>query len=1003
MIRRRRAMAEMATAAAWTVAVPRVASAEDGFVRVTTLRCAAGGARLLSPVGIPFRFGAFPGAWRDRLCARYPAGPGGVPIALQAEQFRVRGDGTLIHCTGHLRLPASYVAGTAVEIGFAPPEIAARLRPAMPDWGALWHEPIDFAVELSIWEPQVHWLAFDRQPVTGDEVELTCTDRLGSRIYRRRFVAEHSWKTAHDSGRALFDHLAKAITQDPQGRQCCYDPRNLPRREGRAGEANDDHFRPKYGNSLVVNDLGLAFGFAAETARDGPRRSLAPVRASDRWNEAEGRHGLYIWSRWRDGDPEPCEIRVRIRRAPGSALSFFADRHGTKSTDGLLAPVTDPVPRRLWRAGFAAGRPSPDSPWFDGPLLRQEERRAAFVAADGTVHPHLEAWFRVSRDRDGRIADRQVTVENARCFAAARDHLYDARVLVDGVARTDTAPQRWRNLHHGAWETWRWAEDKPVAMCDAADFMRARLVFPWTRFPAEDHTPEMACKLRGCDIDFERNETAALRWQEGRRSEDWSGLRRPVRETLNDPLYAGAWCFTGDGGARVELGVFSSWEWWFWSGDTLATWPSLEAQADNVFGARGFQLRDELAEGADALATPNLYLRWDVAPHAGTTTRFGNPFGRPQQPDAKFHPLGQAWLPKRPFLPANSHLPSSGIYSAYLVRPEKCFFDKQEQYAWYGLLKTQSDNLLTMPKPGGRPGDADHVVGYQVANGERSYAWPMREVLRTAFLHFEGHRRRAYWRRVAQDQANHFNLLCARTIWGAFHVRNLFNPDSGSWRDVPALLPGGQVRGPSPGHVEAMARLDAFKSGYVNMCAMHGMDLDAADFAPGIQLCLWQLHALEDAPPEAWFRLLGTPGGAIVLCSDLVARPGPGGEPRFTSASGDWPLWPGSDMRGLHAWLATAMRDRAQAQALRLPHAIADLDRDLGEVGYSFVKQHQAGLYMLLRYHRDAQVRARAGAWIARIDAQWPNTARVATAGDRTRLRAKLFQQLDLIPETRIA
>jgi phosphotransferase system enzyme I (PtsI) len=46
------------------------------------------------------------------------------------------------------------------------------------------------------------------------------------------------------------------VTQDPEGRYRCYDPRHLPRREGRAGEANDDHFRPKYGNSLVVNDLG---------------------------------------------------------------------------------------------------------------------------------------------------------------------------------------------------------------------------------------------------------------------------------------------------------------------------------------------------------------------------------------------------------------------------------------------------------------------------------------------------------------------------------------------------------------------------------------------------------------------------------------------------------------------------------------------------------------------------------------------------------------------------
>jgi hypothetical protein len=993
----------MTAAVAGAAVAGTTTASVERFERATVLRSAASGAHWVSPFGIPFRHGAFPAAWRGRLCARYPAGPGGAPLAIQAEQFRIRGDGTLIHCTAHVHLPAAYVAGTAVEIGFAPTEIVGRLLPPAPDWAALWRDDADFAVELSIWEPRIHWLAFDGQPVTGDEVELVFADALGEQSYRHRFNATHAWKTAHDSGRALFDHLAKRVTQDPAGRYRCYDPRHLPRREGRAGEANDDHFRPKYGNALVVNDLGHAFGLAAETARHGPRRSLAQAHASDRWNEAQGRYGLYIWPRWRPGDPEPYRLRVRLRRAAGSSLSVFAGRDGARSTDTLLEPINDPVPRRLWRARFAAGRPSPDSPWFDGRLLRQEERRAAFVAEDGAIHPHLEAWFRVSRAHDGRIVDRQVTVENPRCFAAARDHVHDARILVDGAPPAGFAAERWRDLHHGPWETWRWAAEKPAACCDAADFMRARLVFPWTRHPDEDHTAEMACKLRGADIDFERNETAALRWRGGRRVEDWSGLRRPVRATLNDPLYAGAWCFTGEGGARAELGVFSSWEWWFWSGDTLATWPSLEAQADNVFGARGFQLRDERAGGADALATPNLYARWDFAPHAGTTPRLGNPFGRPQQPDTKFHPLGQAHLLKRPFLPANSHLPSSGIYSAYLVRPEKCFFDKQEQYAWFCLVKTQSDVLLTRPRTGGSPGDRDHVVGYQVANGERSYAWPMREVLRAAFLHFEGHRRRSYWRRVAQDQANHFNLLCARTIWGAFHVRNLFDPGSDSWRAVPPLMPAGRISGPSAGHVRVMARLDAFKSAYVNMCAMHGMDLDAADFAPGIQRCLWQLHALEDAPPEAWFRLLGTPGGAIVLCRDLVARPAAGGGVELDSASGAWPIWGADDMRGLHAWLGAATRDPAVARALRVPASPAELDRDLREVGYSFVKQHQAGLHMLLRYHADPAIRARARRWIARIDAQWPGTTRIATAGDPARPLSKLFQQLDLIPEERIA
>jgi hypothetical protein len=58
---------------------------------------------------------------------------------------------------------------------------------------------------------------------------------------------------------------------------------------------------------------------------------------------------------------------------------------------------------------------------------------------------------------------------------------------------------------------------------------------------------------------------------------------------------------------------------------------------------------------------------------------------------------------------------------------------------------------------------------------------------------------------------------------------------------------------------------------------------------------------------------------------------------------------------------------------------------------------------MLLRYHADPAIRARARRWIARIDAQWPGTTRIATAGDPARPLSKLFQQLDLIPEERIA
>jgi hypothetical protein len=108
-------------------------------------------------------------------------------------------------------------------------------------------------------------------------------------------------------------------------------------------------------------------------------------------------------------------------------------------------------------------------------------------------------------------------------------------------------------------------------------------------------------------------------------------------------------------------------------------------------------------------------------------------------------------------------------------------------------------------------------------------------------------------------------------------------------------------------------------------------------------------------------------------------------------------------MRELHAWLERMSADPRAARILRLPSGLADFTADLRQVGYSFVKQHQAGLHMLLRYHRDAGVREAARRWIDRIDAAWPGSARIAVSGDPARPMAKLYQQLDLIPEDRIA
>lgn len=965
------------------------------FTPFTTLHSASSGEHWVTPFGIPFRFGKVPAAKRDRIFARYPKGPQGLLYPVQTEQFKVRADGTLIHCTGHVKLPADYAARHDVEIGFSD----SAAPPPAPNWERIATDKTDLVVRLSTWEPRIHWLALSEMPNTGDEISIEFADSKGKLTYRRVFDRAPSYRTVNDAHNHVWDQLAKQITQDPNGRYCCYDPTRLPLRESRAGEPNADHFKPMYANSIVMNDLGLPFGYG-HGPQNGPRRTLDNPRGdpSERWNP-KSTIGMYIWSRRTSGDPERYSVRVRIKRAPSSKTAFFADEIGTLSIDGVLKPCAEASRRESWIARFDRSEATPDSPWFSGSLMRQVERRAAFTrVSDGAVQPHLEAWFRVSYDAAGTVIDRQVSVENSKAFASARDYFYDAEVLVDGRSQTRDQPRRYENLFHGRWETWRWAQNKPFGMCDVGDFMRARLIFPWTRYPTEDHTDEMACKLRGSELNFGRNESVAVAYKPG-------SYRPFVRETLNDPLYAGAWDFSGYGGARAELGVFSTWEWWFWTSDTLKTWPSMEAQADNVFGSYGFQLRDNLASGEDALAPPNMYLKWDCQPGDLRAGKYGLWTGRPLFNDKVNNPVGQLHTIKREFAIANSHFPSSGIYSAYLVRPEKCFFDKQEQYTWFTFLSTQSSNIITAPSKTGVPGDAKHHIGYQVSNGNRTYAWPMREILRTAFLKFEGARRRNYWRRVAQDQADHFNVLCARTIWGAASVRGV-NPDSDNWQTVPHWdgwgkpIYGSDWRAGKEMGPNGTIGLDAFKSAYINMTAMHGMDLGIADFAPGIQVNLWQIMTLEDAPKDKWFLLLGTSKSSTIMIKDCVLKKDAQGGGTLISESGKFPIWDRNDMKGLFAWLQSKLGDPAYKAALGLPEKIEDMQNAVLSVGYSFIKQQQVGLYMLLRYHADPAVRARAKYWIDRIDSTWPGDKPFNNGGPW--LYSKNFQQLDMIPEEKI-
>ena len=157
---------------------------------------ASSGAHWVTPFGIPFKYGAVPASKKDRIFARYPAGPTGRLYSIQTEQFKTRGDGTLIHCTGHLKLPAGYVARHVVEIGYSD----TATHPPAPSWDALVKEGTDFIVKLSIWEPRVHFLMLNQAPLKGDKITIEITDSKGRLSYTHVFNPDASVSSANRCG-----------------------------------------------------------------------------------------------------------------------------------------------------------------------------------------------------------------------------------------------------------------------------------------------------------------------------------------------------------------------------------------------------------------------------------------------------------------------------------------------------------------------------------------------------------------------------------------------------------------------------------------------------------------------------------------------------------------------------------------------------------------------------------------------------------------------------------
>lgn len=578
---------------------------------------------------------------------------------------------------------------------------------------------------------------------------------------------------------------------------------------------------------------------------------------------------------------------------PNSTEGGTDASHGTSGT--IPAIQADRANRVVWTATFNAATATADSPWHSGTEVYQEEKRGPFMNG-ATPHPHLECVFRVSTDKDGNKVFREATVENSKMYASpgAIEYFYDAEVFVGGVSQT-TGETKYNELIHRPGMEWSWeGQGTKFAMCDPADFMLSRVVPPWKRFSTVDRTVHLRHVVQGGYVNGAAYTTLTTSARGGLTWED-----QRVRETPNEPLYPANLQYNRLGGGRPELGLFTSFDWAFWTGDVFAAWPTFKGLADNNRTQEAYYRNDAgTAQTGFVKHTPHPYMDWDVYPYKyganqwklGTWYNDANMVvgGVPTQYYGLIQPVSSQ----------ASHFPSAPQFSAYIAQPQKKFHDSMRGYVWFNCLQIMDqNNRVSTPKTSGVPGDVDHIIGFSGANSNRTSAWPAREYSKLAFIMHEGHPARTTYRRVAQDQADTFNDITSLTRWGYYHTRYgkvpytdagteiyVFDSNNRVLDYMIPLLDGETVPlhsfwtpptySLSVGYgAMQVTSIDVFKSAYMNMVMMYAADLNACSGAgpqAGIDLCTWQLKSLEagynyDGSHAKWHWLLGANGSAYQL------------------------------------------------------------------------------------------------------------------------------------------
>jgi PKD repeat protein len=835
-----------------------VVSAPGGFVPLTTMRSNTSGAHWVSPVGLSTAKGAIPAASRGKILARYA----GTTYPCQVDNEALWTDGTPRHQAIHVRLPAGYVAGSNVEIGYD----AAATPPSTPNWSALFAAAPSIDGKVSIFETAMFfWCIANTTAAVGDTLAFSVDGASsGTQNYSRTYESAaqlSSYWRANEVG--ILAEIVRDITRAPAGSVRCYanSMSNIgaPPAQGSFTTANDDCLISRHSfNGYLGGGLGWH-------ASGNSLNYFAPRN----WSTFKQTAAMtYLWGRGPAAgvDPEDINITCAITRSGGSTFGFQSvpANNSENLTSGTVHKIRGPSPRVTWtfnRTDALAVQAYTGRHWFDGHQVRQQIWVCPLRDPSNNVHPWLVARVKLTLDGTGATVDEQVTLEANRSRAYARDVQMDVtEINFGGVNRIAGELAIWRDLYvmPGTKATWKRA--KPLGLVDVVAHMDAGNTASWKR---SNRAPVSALlvKTRGGNSsgDYMEADTDKLTRAGGYE-----------RSSAGQPFYIGNIKFEGQGGAAAEIGNRNYMTWALLSGDVFTMYPEMDALATNTFGAWPWYFVDEEApDGANWTdAPPSLYTRetWNLRESTGASRmRFGKfwyQIGTSESHEVSgVQPYGP-WAGQRVgtygahYFPTTSHAPAHAGRDCYLLVPEERFARDVEQYSWANM--TGLYGVLHAKKTGGTIGDADHRVTAASSNGNRTFAWSLRAAVHAAAVLPDWHPRRAYWLRVVKDFIDYHKINCSKTFLGLYNARAV--PPTSDYFDCVTNLPGDVFDG--WGGAGSYSTVDTFKTYYVTMAVAEALDMEISTDKAAMTANRGPMALLDKAVNP--YDYLGTMGVVIV-------------------------------------------------------------------------------------------------------------------------------------------